>query len=124
MTVAVQWLGCVQKLVQLGARTFIEVGPGKVLTGLMRQIDRSQSAMNVEDEASLQKVTNLFAAAAKEQLVEKLELLQHRQREYLDANSYPLSTLKQHQSSQTIQKLSLYKNPPTHLSFQLFGCAN
>lgn len=66
VTGAVQWLGCVQKLVQLGARTFIEVGPGKVLTGLMRQIDRSQMAMNVEDEASLQKVTNLFAAAGKE----------------------------------------------------------
>ena len=66
VTGAVQWLGCVQKLVQLGARTFIEVGPGKVLTGLMRQIDRTQTAMNVEDEGSLQKVTNLFAAAAKE----------------------------------------------------------
>lgn len=66
VTGAVQWLGCVQKLVQLGAGTFVEVGPGKVLTGLMRQIDRAQTAMNVEDEASLQKVTNLFAAAAKE----------------------------------------------------------
>ena len=65
VTGAVQWLGCVQKLVQLGARTFIEVGPGKILTGLMRQIDRSQTATNVEDEPSLQKVTNLFAAAAK-----------------------------------------------------------
>ena len=66
VTGAVQWLGCVQKLVALGANTFVEVGPGKVLTGLMRQIDRVQSAFNVEDEASLQKVTNLVAAAAKE----------------------------------------------------------
>jgi [acyl-carrier-protein] S-malonyltransferase len=66
VTGAVQWASCVQKLIALGARTFVEAGPGKVLTGLMRQIDRSQSAMNVEDEASLQKVTNLFAAAAKE----------------------------------------------------------
>jgi hypothetical protein len=32
----------------------------------MRQIDRGQTALNVEDEASLQKVTNLFAAAASE----------------------------------------------------------
>ena len=63
---AVQWLGCVRKLIELGANTFVEVGPGRVLTGLMRQIDRSQSAMNVEDEASLQKVMGLFAAAAKE----------------------------------------------------------
>jgi len=44
----------------------VEAGPGKVLTGLMRQIDRAQTAVNVEDEASLQKVTNLFAAATKE----------------------------------------------------------
>lgn len=66
VTGAVQWLGCVRKLVELGANTFVEVGPGRVLTGLMRQIDRSQTAMNVEDEASLQKVVALFAAAAKE----------------------------------------------------------
>jgi len=66
VTGAVQWSRCVQKLIELGARTFVEVGPGKVLTGLMRQIDRTQAAMNVEDEASLQKVTNLFAGAAKE----------------------------------------------------------
>ncbi len=66
VTGAVQWLGCVQKLVSLGANMFVEVGPGKVLTGLMRQIDRAQTALNVEDEASLQKVTNLVAAAAKE----------------------------------------------------------
>jgi [acyl-carrier-protein] S-malonyltransferase len=66
VTGAVQWLGCVRKLIAMGANTFVEVGPGKVLTGLMRQIDRSQTALNVEDEASLQKVMGLFAAAAKE----------------------------------------------------------
>ena len=66
VTGAVQWSRSVQKLIELGAKTFIEVGPGKVLTGLMRQIDRAQTAMNVEDEASLQKVVNLFAAATKE----------------------------------------------------------
>jgi len=66
VTGAVRWADCVQRLIALGAKTFVEVGPGKVLTGLMRQIDRSQTAMNVEDEASLQKITNLFAAATKE----------------------------------------------------------
>ena len=66
VTGAVRWADCVQRLIALGAKTFLEVGPGKVLTGLMRQIDRSQTAMNVEDEASLQKVTNLFAAATKD----------------------------------------------------------
>lgn len=54
VTGAVQWANSIQKLIQLGVTTFIEAGPGKVLTGLMRQIDRSQAAMNVEDEGSLQ----------------------------------------------------------------------
>jgi len=66
VTGAVQWLGCIRKLIDSGARTFIEVGPGKVLTGLMRQIDRAQTAQNVEDEASLQKAINALAAPSKE----------------------------------------------------------
>ena len=66
VTGAVRWLSCVQKLIQLGATTFIEAGAGKVLTGLMRQIDRNQTALNVGDEESLQRVTNLFASATKE----------------------------------------------------------
>jgi len=55
VTGAVQWVKCVQTLISSGADTFIEVGPGRVLTGLMRQIDRSKTALNVEDAASLQK---------------------------------------------------------------------
>jgi [acyl-carrier-protein] S-malonyltransferase len=66
VTGAVQWSRCVQKLAELGAKTFVEAGPGKVLTGLMRQIDRTLVAVNVEDEASLQKMTAAFEAAAKE----------------------------------------------------------
>jgi [acyl-carrier-protein] S-malonyltransferase len=62
VTGAVLWSNSIQKLVELGVKTFMEVGPGKVLTGLMRQIDRSQTAMNVGDEDSLQKATNLFAS--------------------------------------------------------------
>ena len=58
VTGTVQWVRCIQKLVNLGAAMFVEVGPGKVLSGLMRQIDRSKLTMNVEDEASLQKVVN------------------------------------------------------------------
>jgi [acyl-carrier-protein] S-malonyltransferase len=58
VTGAVQWVNSTRKLMELGAEAFIEVGPGKVLCGLMRQIDRSQKCMNVEDEASLQKTIN------------------------------------------------------------------
>ncbi|HWX54608.1 MAG TPA: ACP S-malonyltransferase [Verrucomicrobiae bacterium] len=56
VTGAVQWAPSMQKLIQLGVTTYIEAGPGKVLCGLMRQIDRAQTCLNVEDEASLQKV--------------------------------------------------------------------
>jgi [acyl-carrier-protein] S-malonyltransferase len=49
----VRWLGSVEFLINQGVQSFIETGPGKVLCGLMRQIDRSVSCVNVEDEASL-----------------------------------------------------------------------
>jgi len=53
VTGAVRWVDCVRTLVGAGADAFVETGPGKVLTGLMKQIDGAQKAMNVEDEASL-----------------------------------------------------------------------
>ena len=55
VTGTVRWVDCVQALVTAGARAFVEVGPGKVLSGLMRQIDPAQKAFNVEDPASLEK---------------------------------------------------------------------
>jgi [acyl-carrier-protein] S-malonyltransferase len=55
VTGSVRWVECIQGLIQQGATRFIEVGPGKVLTGLMRQIDRAQATANVEDSASLEK---------------------------------------------------------------------
>jgi [acyl-carrier-protein] S-malonyltransferase len=55
VTGAVRWVDCVQALVGAGGNTFVEVGPGKVLSGLMKQIDSAQKALNVEDGASLEK---------------------------------------------------------------------
>jgi [acyl-carrier-protein] S-malonyltransferase len=55
VTGAVQWVRCIQTLIAAGVQTFVEVGPGKVLTGLLRQIDRSKTGLNVENEESLQK---------------------------------------------------------------------
>lgn len=55
VTGSVKWDQCVRLLIAQGVNTFIEVGPGKVLRGLMRQIDRSKTAMNVSDDASLMK---------------------------------------------------------------------
>ncbi len=59
VTGPVRWVECVEYLLQQGVTHFVEVGPGRVLSGLMRQIektpDRTQTALNVEDSASLEK---------------------------------------------------------------------
>jgi len=49
----VRWLESVELLIKEGVDTFVEVGPGKVLTGLMRQISRDVRCFNVEDSASM-----------------------------------------------------------------------
>jgi len=49
----VRWLQSVEFLATHGVQTFIEVGPGKVLSGLLRQINRELRCLNVEDESSL-----------------------------------------------------------------------
>ena len=64
VTGAVQWVKSMQALIALGVENFVEVGPGKVLCGLMKQIDRSRSFVNVQDEESLQKTLNLFSSAS------------------------------------------------------------
>jgi [acyl-carrier-protein] S-malonyltransferase len=56
VTGPVRWTESMQVLIARGVTNFIEVGPGKVLTGLLRQIDRSQKCAQVEDSASLQKL--------------------------------------------------------------------
>jgi [acyl-carrier-protein] S-malonyltransferase len=60
VTGAVQWEQCMRVLIASGVDTFVEAGPGKVLNGLMRQIDRSKHALNVADPASLEKVCKHF----------------------------------------------------------------
>ncbi len=64
VTGPVKWDQSMRLLISSGVRTFIEVGPGKVLSGLMRQIDRSQNAVNVGDEASLQKALKSLAVVS------------------------------------------------------------
>jgi len=56
VTGAVRWTESMQLLIAQGVTTFVEVGPGKVLSGLLRQIDRSQKCGHVEDPASLEKL--------------------------------------------------------------------
>jgi [acyl-carrier-protein] S-malonyltransferase len=50
----VRWLESMELLIKEGVEKFVEVGPGKVLSGLTRQISRNVSCANVEDAASLQ----------------------------------------------------------------------
>jgi len=62
VTGSVKWEQSMRLLIARGVEGFIEVGPGKVLCGLMRQIDRSKWCANVGDEASLQKALAQLAA--------------------------------------------------------------
>jgi [acyl-carrier-protein] S-malonyltransferase len=51
----VRWQESVEVLIQEGVEHFVEVGPGKVLSGLVRQIERTARCLNVEDAASLKR---------------------------------------------------------------------
>jgi [acyl-carrier-protein] S-malonyltransferase len=63
VTGSVRWDQCMRLLVAQGVETFIEIGPGKVLGGLMRQIDRSKQCSNVGDSASVAKTLAQFASS-------------------------------------------------------------
>jgi [acyl-carrier-protein] S-malonyltransferase len=61
VTGSVKWDQSMRVLISKGVRIFVEIGPGKVLCGLMRQIDRSKTCTNVGDETSLQKTLEQLA---------------------------------------------------------------
>jgi [acyl-carrier-protein] S-malonyltransferase len=52
----VLWENSIREMLDRGITTFVEVGPGKVLCGLLRQIERSVHCYNVEDSATLNAV--------------------------------------------------------------------
>jgi len=51
---SVLWEDCVQTMIALGVDTFIEIGPGKVLSGFIKKINKDVTTLNVEDMASLE----------------------------------------------------------------------
>lgn len=53
---AVRWEESVRYMIGQGVNVFVEIGPGKVLSGLVRRIDRSVEVLNVEDQASWDKL--------------------------------------------------------------------
>jgi [acyl-carrier-protein] S-malonyltransferase len=63
VTMPVRWEESMRMLLDEGVNTFVEVGPGRVLTGLMRQIERSVASLNVEDEKSLLATLEKIAGA-------------------------------------------------------------
>ena len=63
VSMPVRWEESVRVLIDEGVNTFVEVGPGRVLTGLLRQIERSVAALNIEDQKSLATTAEKVAAA-------------------------------------------------------------
>ena len=55
VTGAVRWVDCMRALIGAESEIFVEAGPGKVLCGLLKQIDPAQKSLNVEDAASLER---------------------------------------------------------------------
>ena len=60
----VRWTECVQRLATEGATVFVEVGPGRVLSGLLRRIVNGARGQSIEDPAGLEKALTAVAAAA------------------------------------------------------------
>jgi [acyl-carrier-protein] S-malonyltransferase len=58
---SVRWSDCVQHFIDQGEELFIELGPGRVLAGLMRRIDRKKTALSFADAEGLEKVVEALA---------------------------------------------------------------
>ncbi|MDO4453914.1 MAG: ACP S-malonyltransferase [Eubacteriales bacterium] len=54
---SVLWQQSVEKMIQDGVKIFIEIGPGKTLSGFLKKIDRTVTGMNIEKVEDLEKVT-------------------------------------------------------------------
>jgi [acyl-carrier-protein] S-malonyltransferase len=56
----VLWEDCIRKMIDSGVQTFVEVGPGKVLSGFVKKVNSNLRVLNVEDTESLYKTINQF----------------------------------------------------------------
>jgi [acyl-carrier-protein] S-malonyltransferase len=54
----VRWRETIERMAEMGVDTIVEIGPKRVLSGLIRRIDRRLRLLNVEDEASLEKTAS------------------------------------------------------------------
>jgi [acyl-carrier-protein] S-malonyltransferase len=63
VTAPVRWTDCVRRMAEDGVTTLVEVGPGRVLSGLLRRIDPALTGLAVEDPAGLEKLASGLGAA-------------------------------------------------------------
>ncbi len=57
---SVLWETIIRNMIKDGVDTFVEIGPGKVLSGFVKKIDRKLTVINVEDMASLDKAVEIL----------------------------------------------------------------
>lgn len=56
----VKFKDSIEKMIELGADTFIEIGPGKVLSGFVRRVSKDVNVINIQDKESLDNVIKTF----------------------------------------------------------------
>jgi [acyl-carrier-protein] S-malonyltransferase len=64
LTTGVDWVGAIRAMRAKGVTTFIEVGPGRVLTGLIKRIDADAVVLALDDPASANRLAIPFAETA------------------------------------------------------------
>jgi len=62
LTSPVRWVDIVRRMKTDGASTIVEIGPGKVLTGLVKRIDKELNTLNLKEAADLEKVLEALGA--------------------------------------------------------------
>jgi [acyl-carrier-protein] S-malonyltransferase len=60
MQASVKWEASMRKLIGMGVNTFVEIGPGKVLAGMMKRIDREVKVISVSDVTTLESAVDIL----------------------------------------------------------------